>query len=232
MGRRSGVHPCQDPLGPAAHLRTDAPRGGSPDRQRRAVPGGADQAVRHPAGVLGARRRSGHPHHKTQAPGHRGHIRPTSSSPCTPEPARRRKPAELTPVAMPVLKSPGRTARRRQPPILSEPTSWHDRNRAEPNPMRAASRPEGMMATAPESAGFCCMRCKEIQITNNAQQRGHGVERGIHYQAWREQSVNVGGYSSQAAHCQRSRRNTVRGQRGIGAGRRLSSSVWLYACPA
>jgi len=42
--------------------------------------------------------------------------------------------------------------RRRQPPILSEPTSWHDRNRAEPDPMRAASRPEGMMATAPESA--------------------------------------------------------------------------------
>jgi hypothetical protein len=155
MRRRSGVHPCQDPLGPAAHLRTDAPRGGSPDRQRRAVPGGADQAVRHLAGVLGARRRSGHPHHKTQAPGHRGQIRPTSSSPCTPEPARRRKPAELTPVAMPVLKSPGRTARRRQPPILSEPTSWHDRNRAEPDPMRAASRPEGMMATAPESAGIC-----------------------------------------------------------------------------
>ena len=159
MGRRSGVHPCQDPLGPAAHLRTDAPRGGSPDRQRCAVPGGADQAVRHPAGVLGARRRSGHPHHKTQAPGHRGHIRPTSSSPCTPEPARRRKPAELTPVAMPVLKSPGRTARRRQPPILSEPTSWHDRNRAEPDPMRAASHPEGMMATAPESAfGITCSR--------------------------------------------------------------------------
>jgi len=130
------------------------PRGGSPDRQRRAVPGGADQAVRHLAGVLGARRRSGHPHHKTQAPGHRGQIRPTSSSPCTPEPARRRKPAELTPVAMPVLKSPGRTARRRQPPILSEPTSWHDRNRAEPDPMRAASRQEGMTATAPESAGM------------------------------------------------------------------------------
>lgn len=128
------------------------PGGGSPDRQRRAVPGGADQAVRHPAGALGTRRRSGHPHHQTQPPGHRGHIRPMSSSPCTPEPARRRKPAELTPVAMPVLKSPGRTARRRQPPILSEPTSWHDRNRAEPDPMRAASRPEGMMATAPESA--------------------------------------------------------------------------------
>jgi hypothetical protein len=29
--------------------------------------------------------------------------------------------AELTPVARPVLKSPGRTARRRQPPILSQP---------------------------------------------------------------------------------------------------------------
>ena len=26
MHRRSGVHPCQDPLGPAAHPRTDAPR--------------------------------------------------------------------------------------------------------------------------------------------------------------------------------------------------------------
>ena len=25
MGRRSGVHPCQDPLGPAAHLRTMLP---------------------------------------------------------------------------------------------------------------------------------------------------------------------------------------------------------------
>jgi len=98
-----------------------APRGGGPDRQRRAVPGGADQAVRHLAGVLGARRRSGHPHRKTQAPGHRGQIRPTPSSPCTPEPARRRTPAELTPVAMPVPKSPGRTARRRQPPILSQP---------------------------------------------------------------------------------------------------------------
>ena len=35
------------------------------------------------------------------------------------------------------------------------------------------------------------------------------------YQAWREQSVNVGGYSLQAAHCQRPRRNTVPGQRGI-----------------
>src|SRR2546430_12755882 len=53
---------------------------------------------------------------------------------------------------MPVLNSPGRTARRRQPPILSEPTSWHDRNRVEPDPVRAASRPEGMIATAPESA--------------------------------------------------------------------------------
>ena len=31
-----------------------------------------------------------------------GPIRPTSSGPCTPEPARRRTPAELTPVAMPV----------------------------------------------------------------------------------------------------------------------------------
>ena len=50
-----------------------------------------------------------------------GPIRPTSSGPCTPEPARRRTPAELTPVAMPVPKSPGRTARRRQPPILSQP---------------------------------------------------------------------------------------------------------------
>jgi hypothetical protein len=90
--------------------------------------------------------------------------------------------------------------------------------------MRAASRPEGMMATAPESA-LCCMRCNEIQITNNAQQRGHGVKRGMHYQAWREQSVNVDGYSSQAAHCQRSRRNTVRGQRAIGGGRRLTGRV-------
>jgi len=36
------------------------------------------------------------------------------------------------------------------------------------------------------------------------------------YQAWREQSINVGGYGLQAAHCQRSKRNTVPGQRGIG----------------
>ena len=43
---------------------------------------------------------------KTQSARPSGQIRPTSSSPCTPEPARRRKPAELTPVAMPVLKSP------------------------------------------------------------------------------------------------------------------------------
>src|SRR4029077_15777920 len=63
--------------------------------------------------------------------------------------------AELTPVAMPVLKGPGRTTRRRQLPLLSEPTSWHDRNRAEPDPTRAASHPEGMTATAPESAGIC-----------------------------------------------------------------------------
>ena len=50
----------------------------------------------------------------------------------------------------------------------------------------------------------------------------------------REPSVNVGGYGLQAAHCQRSKRNTVPGQRGIGwCGRqRLSSSAWLYACPA
>jgi len=41
-----------------------------------------------------------------------------------------------------------------------------------------------------------------------------GVERI--YQAWREQSINVGGYGLQAAHCQRSKRNTVPGQRGIG----------------
>jgi hypothetical protein len=117
------------------------PRGGSPDRQRRAVPGGADQAVRHLAGVLGARR-SGHPHHKTQAPGHRGQIRPTSSSPCTPEPARRRKPAELTPVAMPVLKGPGRTA----PPPAAAHTqranpAGMDRNRAEPRLPRAVRDP-------------------------------------------------------------------------------------------
>jgi hypothetical protein len=38
------------------------------------------------------------------------------------------------------------------------------------------------------------------------------------YQAWREQSVNVGGYGLQAAHCQRSngKRNTVPDQGGIG----------------
>jgi len=120
-GRRSGVHPCQDPPGPAAHPRTDGPPGRRPRPPTARYPGGADQAVRHLAGVLGARRRSGHPHRKTQAPGHRGQIRPTSSGPCTPEPARRRTPAELTPVAMPVPKSPGRTARRRQPPILSQP---------------------------------------------------------------------------------------------------------------
>ena len=41
---------------------------------------------------------------------------------------------------------------RRQLPILNEPTSWYDRNRAEQDLMRAASRSEGMTATAPESA--------------------------------------------------------------------------------
>jgi len=142
--------------GPAGTCRAPTDRC-SPGRRSRPptarYPGGADQAFRHLAGVLGARRRSGHPHRKTQAPGHRGPYTPNVVESCTPEPARRRTPAELTPVAMPVPKSPGRTARRRQPPILSELTSWHDRNRAEPDPMRAASRPEGMTATAPESAG-------------------------------------------------------------------------------
>jgi hypothetical protein len=70
MGRRSGVHPCQDPLGPAAHLRTDAPVAAVQTANGALSRGGADQAVRHPAGVLGARRQSGHPHHQTQAPGH------------------------------------------------------------------------------------------------------------------------------------------------------------------
>ena len=36
------------------------------------------------------------------------------------------------------------------------------------------------------------------------------------YHAWPEQSVNVGGYGSQAAHTQRPKRNTVPGQRSIG----------------
>jgi hypothetical protein len=67
--------------------------------------------------------------------------------------ARRRTPPELTPAAMPVLKGPGRKTA--PPPAAAhthEPASWYDRNRAEPDLMRAASPSEGMTATAPESA--------------------------------------------------------------------------------
>jgi len=146
-GRRSGVHPCQDPPGPAAHPRTDGPPGRRSRPPTARCPGGADQAVRHLAGVLGARRRSGHPHRKTQAPGHRGQIRPTSSGPCTPEPARRRTPAELTPVAMPVPRAQAEPPAAGSRPYSASQLAWQDR--AEPDPMRAASRPEGMTATAP-----------------------------------------------------------------------------------
>ena len=52
----------------------------------------------------------------------------------------------------------------------------------------------------------------------------------MHYQDRRKQSVNADGYSLQAGHCQRFRRNAVPGQRGIGW-QRLSSPAWLYACP-
>ena len=41
----------------------------------RLIPGRADQAVRHPVGVLGTRRRRTHPHHEAQAPGDHGQIR-------------------------------------------------------------------------------------------------------------------------------------------------------------
>jgi hypothetical protein len=62
------------------------------------------------------------------------------------------------------------------------------------------------------------------------------MESGVEciYQAWREQSVNVGGYGCKLL--------TVSDLSGTlfpanaaaaGAGRqRLSSSAWLYACPA
>ena len=120
-GRRSGVHPCQDPSGPAAHPRTDGPPGRRSRPPTARYPGGADQAIRHPAGVLGARRRSGHPHRKTQAPGHRGPYTPNVIESLHAGACEAAQAAELTPVAMPVPKSPGRTARRRQPLILSEP---------------------------------------------------------------------------------------------------------------
>ena len=125
-----------------------APRGGSPDRQRRAVPGGADQAVRHLAGVLGARRRSGHPHRKTQAPGHRGPDTPNvieslHAGACEAAHAGGADPGGHA--------SPQEPRQNRPPPAAAhtQPASWHDRNRAEPGPMRAASRPEDMTATAP-----------------------------------------------------------------------------------
>lgn len=41
----------------------------------KAVPGGADQAVRHLAGVLGARRRRDHPDHETQTAGRHDRVR-------------------------------------------------------------------------------------------------------------------------------------------------------------
>ena len=129
-----------------------APRGGGPDRQRRAIPGGADQAVRHLAGVLGARRRSGHPHRKTQAPGHRGPYTPNvieslHAGACEAAHAGGADPGGHA--------SPQEPRQNRPPPAAAhtQPASWHDRNRAEPDPMRAASRPEDMTATAPESAG-------------------------------------------------------------------------------
>src|SRR4029077_280061 len=60
------------------------------------------------------------------------------------------------------------------------------------------------------------MRSEEMQINDNARLRGHGLERGMHYQARRKQSLNVGEYGLQAAHRQRFKRNAVPGQRGIG----------------
>jgi hypothetical protein len=128
-----------------------APRGGGPDRQRRAIPGGADQAVRHLAGVLGARRRSGHPHRKTQAPGHRGPYTPNvieslHAGACEAAHAGGADPGGHA--------SPQEPRQNRPPPAAAhtQPASWRDRNRAEPDPMRAASRPEDMTATTPESA--------------------------------------------------------------------------------
>jgi len=151
-GRRSGVHPCQDPPGPAAHPRTDGPPGRRPRPPTARYPGGADQAVRHLAGVLGARRRSGHPHHKTQAPGHRGPYTPhvigsLHAGACEAAHAGGADPGGHA--------SPQEPRQNRPPPAAAhtQPASWRDRNRAEPDPMRAASRPEGMTATAPESAG-------------------------------------------------------------------------------
>jgi len=38
-GRRSGVHPCQDPPGPAAHPRTDGPPGRRPRPPTARYPG-------------------------------------------------------------------------------------------------------------------------------------------------------------------------------------------------
>ena len=54
------------------------------------------------------------------------------------------------------------------------------------------------------------------------------------YQAWREQSVNVGGYGLQAAPVSDlSGTLFPASAASAGAGRqRLSSSAWLYACPA
>jgi hypothetical protein len=55
----------------------------------------------------------------------------------------------------------------------------------------------------------CCMRSDEFQIKNNAQLRGHGVERGMYLPTWREQSINVGEYGLQAAYCQRPKRTLL-----------------------
>ena len=98
------------------------------------------------------RRRSGHPHHKTQAPGHRGQIRPTSSSPRTPEPARRRKPAELTPVGHATPQEPRQNC---PPPAAAHTQRANQLASQEPRRTRpyACGQPPGRHdGNAPESA--------------------------------------------------------------------------------
>ena len=71
------------------------------------------------------------------------------------------------------------------------------------------------IATRAESA-ICCIRCEEFRQTITLSYEVMESSAECSYQAWREQSVNVGGYSLQADHYQRSKRNTAPGQRGMG----------------
>ena len=111
MHRRSGAHPCQDPLGPAAP--THGPM----------LPGAAAQTANGALSPVEQTKRSAimpvcweprgdqvTPTIKLNRQAIAARYAQRHRVPVRRSPPRRRKPAELTPVATPVLKSPGTTA--------------------------------------------------------------------------------------------------------------------------